>query len=428
MSKIYEDVAQKSSLSNDVLNQFAEQNNIFFKSINNDIEDITSHEAVDILSLLIYSNKYFKSESEWERLVYCCLDKIRDGIYNNEFNSISAFSGLTYVNFIVRELTLKVLDLKKFMKSLDYLLNNTVYSYLRLPEGSRFYSENSFELMTGLSGVLRYCLDNDNDEQYSLLTNDIVNTFVKNIHPKIVLGYTVPGCHYYPSRIESKYMDTPAINGCINYSLSHGMGGPLCALSLAHKKCGYSKEIIEIIEKLILEYLDSYYYVNNIAYWPGRITFEQYIGQKKINFLPNRMSWCYGSVGILYALYVAGKEFSNEKINEFSLNEMEKIAGLDTSQYLLNSPIVCHGISGVALIMRKMYNDTQNNIFAQKVSELTDYLIYNFTYKDIENSSLSDLNKIPMYDYLEGYTGILQTIYSLVNNMNNVNEKRLLIL
>ena len=100
---------------------------------------------------------------------------------------------------------------------------------------------------------------------------------------------------------------------------------------------------------------------------------------------------------------------------------------MDTKDYILTSPIVCHGLSGAVLVFKKMYQETQDKVFYYKMLEILEKLIHNFAYRDIENVNLTGVNEIKEYDYLEGYTGILQTIYSVITDTVNVNERRLLI-
>lgn len=425
-SKLCNDILQKTSLSKQIAEKFAEENDKFLRKLNGKIDGIRAHEAVDIISLLISVERYFVSKQQWESLIYACLTKIRNGIYNGEFNTLSSFSGITYVNFIVRELSKKIPELQKFFHSSEFLQSNLLSHYLNLPDNADFYKQNGFELIQGMSGVLKYYLDNDN-AQVDEEINEIVLLFVRHLTSKMIMGYPTPVCHYYPSIYEKKYMTEEAPNGCVNYSVSHGMSGPLTTLSLAYKKSSNSDGAMKIIDSIIDEYMKSYYYVDNIIYWPGRITFEQYIGKEKCSYGKSRMSWCYGSIGILNSLYIAAKEKSDKELTEFCVNELKKIASMDTRDYLLDSPIVCHGLSGAALIFKRMYQETQDKVFCYKMLEILEKLIHNFAYRDTENANLTGMNEIKEYDYLEGYTGILQTIYSVITDTVNVNERRLLI-
>lgn len=74
-----------------------------------------------------------------------------------------------------------------------------------------------------------------------------------------------------------------------------------------------------------------------------------------------------------------------------------------------------------------MYQETQDEVFYRKTIEILEKLIYNFVYKERENKELTGMNEIKEYNYLEGYSGILQTIYSVITDTVNINERRLLI-
>jgi len=58
--------------------------------------------------------------------------------------------------------------------------------------------------------------------------------------------------------------------------------------------------------------MNAMYYIDDIAYWPGRITLEQFMGDQDIQKTSNQMSWCYGSVGILRVMYLAGDLTGNK--------------------------------------------------------------------------------------------------------------------
>ena len=426
LSKMYRDISAVSSLDSRVLQDFVQQNDVFIETLKADLESLNPYEATDALSFLLYARPYFTATQEWEELTVHCLELVRDGIYQQMFWGVYAYSGLSYICFLARELADKVPVLSRFRDSLEQLLADTLQSYLDTAHKNRFESANTFELIYGFSGVLRCCSDGAPDSPCQALVDEVADALVRRLRPKILLGQAVPGFHYTPSKIEAENMSTPAPNGCINYSMSHGIAGALGALSFAYRKRP-NPDVRKTMETLITEFLQSQYYVDGIAYWPGRITIEQYLSEEEPSCFPSRMSWCYGSPGILRALYLAADALSMEDIKRFSIDEMAKIAAMDTEKYIFDSPIVCHGLAGVALVMRSMYNDTQNGTFADKAREITDMLVYNFAYREKENCNLTGMKQIRKYDYLEGYTGILQTIYTAMTGESNMNEKRLML-
>lgn len=86
----------------------------------------------------------------------------------------------------------------------------------------------------------------------------------------------------------------------------------------------------------------------------------------------------------------------------------------------MTSPIVCHGLAGTESIFRNMYKDTGVEEFDIKSREMMNEILADLT-------SDKELWKIKKYDYLDGCTGVLQTIYSFSSGKSNVNEVRMLI-
>lgn len=412
-------LTQRSIIDHETAAKFVNSLDTFLQEMTEEKENLGTTEVVDVLSLLITLQDYFSCTSEWEDLVYVCLTRIRDNIYSKKYSFPAAFSGLAYVAFITRELANVAPDLKSFLRSIETLLCHDVHRYCNPHDINAFHSTNSYELISGMSGMLKYFLEQHTDSRFQNTLHELVEAFIARSCAKQICGHTLPGWHYYPSTYERKYMETPALNGCVNYGVSHGMGGPLAVLSQAYARNINTEMLLSIITDLISEYMNSYYYRDSSIHWPGRITFEEYV-----DILPRRQprtrnSWCYGSAGILRALYLAAKAISDTRIETFALEELEKIAQEETSNYLLSSPIVCHGLAGMALILHNMYLDSGHATFQIKVSELCQTLVNDFLQRNH--------SEIPKYSYLEGYTGILQTILTLLTGQPNVNKKRLLI-
>lgn len=74
----------------------------------------------------------------------------------------------------------------------------------------------------------------------------------------------------------------------------------------------------------------------------------------------------------------------------------------------------------MALILHKMYLDTKQVVFRKKVVELCGILAHTLV--------LDKEPDLPRYNYLEGYSGILETMVSILTGTHNFNEERLLII
>lgn len=413
----------KSLLPNSVLEN---QNNLidnYLIMLENEVQTLDPMQALEALSSLVQFKPICGSETNWESTVIYILNLIQNSLYQSKYHLFSCFSGVTQVGYYIFELSYKIPSLTRFLNGINSLLVNNINKYLYFCK-DKVYTNKSYELISGLSGPLRYLL-NFNDDASQDLSSKLIQLFIKNSQEKIILGNKVPGWHYYPHEFEKKYIDFNTDNGLLDYGVAHGIGGPLIVLSLAYQKGFKSEDLLAAINSIISEYLKMYYYINNIIYFPTKISFEQYIKKDEFIHTAKQMSWCYGSVGILRAMYIAAISTKNKDIEQFVLNEFIKIAQMDVSNYRLNSPMVCHGYVGVATIMMEMYNDTGNSIFFNRTIEL---LILIDKMLSLDSDQKNDENDgLPNYNYLEGLSGVLETMYAIINDETNINHQRLLI-
>jgi lantibiotic modifying enzyme len=322
--------------------------------------------------------------------------------------------------------------IKPFLQDINEILLGNLSDYLAGADNQKFNTMGNYEVIMGLSGPLRYLLNFNGDERMNEMVQQIIDVFIKRSKDITILDKRVTGWHYYPSESEASFMPVKAINGVVNYGVSHGMGGPLATLSLVYNNGVRTEGLLDAINGLISEYMNALYYVDDIAYWPGRITFEQYVGLDEIPevAIASQMSWCYGSVGILRVLFIAGDLMSNEELKQFALDELVKIAKMDLSEYALTQPIVCHGYIGTAAILNLMYLDTNKIEFLQKTTEMVETSIAFNIERYIENENhlakMRDTSsRASLHGHLEGYNGIIQTILSIIKGLPNENEKRL---
>jgi len=422
----------KARLPEQLLDSFIQNTCLYFSCLERDLGKASPNEAADAVSTLANFKEYFKSKSEWEHLTLHMLDVIKKGVSASMFHNFAVFSGITHVAFAIYELSITTPKIKPFFDNIVKLLLENLSLYLEGANKEKFKTSGNFEVIKGLSGPLRFLLNFIDDYQINNIAYQIVDVFIRRSKDTTFLNRRVPGWHYWPSEMEATFMSTKASNGCINYGLSHGIGGPLVTLSLAYKN-GIRKEgLVDAIDGLISEYMQAAYHVDDIVYWPGMITFEQYVGFDEIRKTPNQMSWCYGSVGNLRAIYMSGVSMSNDEVTQFAISELVKIAKMNSAGYLLESPIVCHGLVGTAAIINLMYLDTGKDEFYNKTIEMLEVAIKvdvnNFF--DSEKQRASERNKplrASLHNYLEGYGGIINTILSIAKGVPSENEKRLLI-
>jgi len=420
-------------LPDESLNRYLHNVNEYFMALEKDVHTIKPNEAMDVLSALVGFQEYFHSESEWEGLTLRALDLLRKGINKSFFYDTAIIFGLTHVAYSVYALSDKTPKIKPFLHGINDVLLNKLSDYLKSANKEEFNTIGNYEVIKGLSGPFRYLLDNCGHDKTDEMIIRLINIFIKRSKDITILGHKVTGWHYYPSTMEKSFMDVEAANGCINYGVSHGMGGPLVVLSMAYHKGFEADGLKDAINGLIKEYMNAVYYAADIAYWPGRITLEQHIGQGEMSHEPNAMSWCYGSPGILRALFMAGVFMSNDEVKQFALDELIKIAKMDLADYLLIQPIICHGYVGTAAIFNLMYLDAGREEFLQKTIEMIEASIEFDINGFVENTQKVAKNnnsdiKADLHNHLEGYNGMMHTILSILKGRPTENEKRLLML
>jgi len=425
--KFTESVTRGLELSDDKAVAYAAKIEEFLGLLEGRIDTAQAYEVLEILSCLVSFKAYFESVERWEGLVFRALEMIRQNIYNSAYHPLYGFFGIAHVAMVLKELCKEQPNLARFLQSVDKVLATNVQDYLKSSEEELMTSGN-FECITGLSGVLRHALDSY-EETLEEATIDIVKLFSRRAHDKAILGHTIPGWQYYPSATEKHYMTESAENGCINYGLSHGMAGALVMLARAYKE---GIDLIgqeTAIDGLFDEYMTSYYIADNVAQWPGRITVEDYLAMKSRGLphkVPRQMSWCYGSIGILRAMYLAANYMNKADIKAFALDELVKIAQMDTERYLFKFANVCHGNASIVSIMDEMFRETGNVVFRNKTLEqshiLVDFII-NANYSHVGETREDTVH---LFSYLEGYSGILQTLQAVVDGGNG-HKKQILV-
>jgi len=424
--------SNKVRLSEASLEEFIRNTCDYFENLNLDSEKINPYDAVDVVSALAAFQEYFESIAVWERLALNALNALQNGIKRSLFDKIASFSGITHIAFAINDLAFIAPKVAPFLNGINELLLKNLTAYLSISKVDGFYSEGNFEVIKGLSGPLSYLLTFNNNAHIEDVVDQIIDVLVKRSCDISILNHKVLGWHYYPSAIEKEFMTEIPENGVVNYGLSHGMAGPLVVLSMAYNKGVRKEGLIEAIKKLISEYMEAHYYINDIAYWPSRITFEQYVGLESRYKSQTQMSWCYGSIAILRSLYISGVLISDNKTEQFALKELLKIAEMNLSDYMLNQIIVCHGLAGTAAIVNAMYLDTGIRQFLDRAVEMIEICAKTNIKQFFEDENRFALeynvtSRARLHNHLEGYNGVLQTTLSILKGIYTRNDKRLLI-
>ncbi|SHJ16467.1 Lanthionine synthetase C-like protein [Clostridium cavendishii DSM 21758] len=400
------------------------------------LDDITK-EVIEnqYSSMHIYSNvcvvlaecfEIIKDKKLLDEIHYNYMVKIREELYSTSSLNSSLFSGIVGVGFGVYFLYEKTLNYKKFIDSLNELIVELVQNEI---ENNISTLENvkvtDYDTIVGLAGVTGYLLLFKNEDYIRICIEKILKYIVKLSDDIEVHGHKVPG--WYVSS-ENQILDADKKyykRGNFNLGLAHGITGPLTILALALKEgievSGQKESISKILYDLKrFRYRDE----NGDTYWPGILSFEEYIDGEVRQKKTNRASWCYGTPGIARAMYISSSVVGDEEGMEISINAIECLCKMNEKEWGFNSPTFCHGYAGLLAVVQAMYMDTGNIKFDVGREKILEKLLgffdeesllgfYDIDLKDAINGNL-ELVKRNSMGLLDGVVGIALILLSFI--------------
>jgi hypothetical protein len=130
--------------------------------------------------------------------------------------------------------------------------------------------------------------------------------------------------------------------GGVVTGLAHGVAGPVAALSMAVPHLPEAAETVRPLASWLAyqRFADQHAIVS----WPGRVPGPA--GEVR------RQGWCYGTPGVAWALWAAGRAIDHSGLCAVGAEAMESLcAAYDPDYHLDHDPLaVCHGAAGVLLV------------------------------------------------------------------------------
>src|SRR5207249_1088809 len=90
---------------------------------------------------------------------------------------------------------------------------------------------------------------------------------------------------------------------------------------------------------------------------------------------PGRTAWCYGSPGVVRALWLAGEALDCPAYRDLALAGMEAIARRPLANRWIDSPTFCHGVAGLMQITLRFANETGQPSLTEAARALGDQLL-----------------------------------------------------
>lgn len=271
-----------------------------------------------------------------------------------------------------------------------------------------------YDTISGASGVGRYLLKNTADPVVAPLIEPLLRFLVELTEPIYINDKLVPGW-FTPSKFQSSAGDKSSFPvGSFNCGMAHGIPGPLALLSIAYNSGIEVPGQYRAIENITEWLLDSQEEDELGSYWPHIIPFEELITKNKL--LRQREAWCYGTPGVACALYISSISLNNPAIAQTALKSFINAVSYECDRNRMDSPSLCHGLSGLLLMSKRMWHSTKDPAITILIDQLMTKLLQRFDsstplgYKDAEPGVANTIRWLTKAGLLEGVAGIAATL------------------
>lgn len=351
---------------------------------------------------------------DWEMEGHKYLSRIVDCIREQGLISASMFSGGAGIGLAALCLSANGTKYTNFIHSINAYIIKMLPNILTMERKDGAIISH-YDVMEGISGVLSYLLlQKDQNEILSCLKESIqyLINLTKDFqyHNNEIPGWYVSSKNQFSSVESEEYPE-----GNFNTSMSHGAAGIMSALSLA---------IIEGIElegqrsaiRRILEFLDSYKIKEERIFWKGQISLKEYLNKEMIrNDNARRDAWCYGNIGIAYAMILAGGALGEQRPQKQGIQILH-----DTVKDIRGvfSPSFCHGFSGILQTLNSVEKIIHKEEFSKEKEQLQTKILsfyeedYVFGFRNVE----IDRNVIKKFDAIGILDGVCGTCLTLLDN------------
>lgn len=326
---------------------------------------------------------------------------------------ISLFSGLSGIgaSLVLLERKDLINVINQINDSLLSLIDFQIENYATKSDGTK---AQDYDLMYGLSGTLSYlCLcyssklsNNFHIQKIEKYIKIIQRYFIDSFYKDITINHKIVKPWFISVDNQMTKIDKHNYPfGNYNLSMSHGISGIVGALC-SSIKIGVLQPDVESFLNNIVSFIiqNSYKDKDGILAWPLMIKLNQNYEICSPETLIHNNSWCYGSPGILLNLYNYSILSNDYKLKKKCLNNFQR---LTDSINGLPSPSICHGYSGLLLILNsiKEINLNPEKIYQKIFSFLDPNLNLGFSTQEfLPNSKVIN---VPDTGILTGISGIL---------------------
>ena len=353
----------------------------FGKLEENIIKNEVKAEGVSSFIMVVSEYWDFLNQEKWLHYLYNLLVLVRDRVEKNfEYIMDTGIGELLEILYATKMVCKKTGTFEKFYNSLKEIAYQIFVEFMNRCEKELKIRElrvEQYDLINGASGIGMYYLSRDNLNTKEKKRVKRICKYLIHIH----YSYRQKG-EGWVIKCKNQIREEDKVifpEGSIDFGMAHGIIGVALFLSKAYssgiieqKQEEVIKEILQIYEKVKKQGIDGRYM------YPSQLSKQQFVNREwDYDIRNNRMSWCYGTIGILRAQFLIGEYINNCKITNYCVKEIMKITHVDIKNYKLESPIICHGYAGVAVILDAFNRKLKCKQIEKRVEELMN-IVYGF--------------------------------------------------
>lgn len=225
---------------------------------------------------------------------------------------------------------------------------------------------SAFDVISGLSGVGRYLLLRRHDASCRRTLEAVLSTLVALTGAHEADG-ALPRWHTPADLLPAGPTRRAFPDGALNCGLAHGAPGPLALLSLGVTAGVLVDGQVDAIRRLSAWLEQARLEDDWGVTWPTMVPVIPASGPggTVAEPVPSRTAWCYGSLGIVRALWLAGRALAEPRYEELAVAGLEAVHRRPPDRRHIDSPTICHGLAGLQQVTLRFAAETGSPAFVR---------------------------------------------------------------
>ena len=329
---------------------------------------------VGVAFMYAYLDACFPSQG-WDRHTQRYLEVVAAWLQDQYLFHPGMFSG---TGGVAQVLTLASKGGRRYQQALESihagLSKQVLEREWRRPEANGVAS-NDFDVISGAAGILAYLVSVPSPSQEVLAAIEYLLAYLtwlgEVVQPLGQERWYIPVTLLQNSEHQ---VDFP--QGNFNCGLSHGIPGPLAALSLTwlegYRYPGLRETIAYLAEWMIQHHMKRVWGLD----WPGSVPFEMATKEQYWQDLPStHTAWCYGTPGVSRSLWLAGCALEDEHVRQIGREAIESVLRRSRVERGLSSPTICHGVAGLLQICLRFAHECESPLIHEHIPLLVQEIL-----------------------------------------------------